>query len=207
MERHTSLDIGGQLVRRWLSGALLCWGLAGSGQAALPGWHGVDHFGIAVPDIEQATHFLVEVIGCQRLITAGPFAGEGDWMTRQFDVHPRAKIRQLRMLRCGVGSNVELFEWDAPGQVQRYPKLSDFGGNHLAFYVDDLPAAIAYLKDHGAEVLNEPLAISEGDMAGDTIIYVKAPWGGFIELVTYPTGMGYEKHTDKRLWSTLRPGE
>ena len=200
-----SLHKPGPRARRALASALLCWGLAGSVQAALPGWHGVDHFGIAVPDIERATRFLVDVIGCERLITAGPFSGEGDWMRRQFDVHPRASIKQLRMLRCGVGSNVELFEWDAPDAVRRYPRLSDFGGNHIAFYVDDLPAAIAYLKDHGAEVLNEPLAIAAGDMAGDTIIYIKAPWGGFIELVTYPAGMGYEQHTDKRLWSTLRP--
>jgi hypothetical protein len=30
----------------------------------LPGLHGVDHIGITVPDIEQATAFFVDVVCC-----------------------------------------------------------------------------------------------------------------------------------------------
>jgi len=176
--------------------------------ARLPGWHGVDHIGIAVPDIDEATEFLVEVIGCEHLISAGPFgAPEGDWMTRQFGVHPRARVEDMRMLRCGFGSNVELFEWSAPDQRKISPRLSDYGGLHIALYVDDLQAAIVYLREKGVEVLNEPLSSTEGDMAGDSIIYVKAPWGGFLELVSSPNGKGYEKNTDRRLWHPARPGE
>lgn len=189
-----------------LVAALALW--APGAKAELPGWRGVDHFGIAVPDIEVATRFLVDVIGCEHLITAGPFgAAEGDWMAKQFQVDPRAEVKQLRMLRCHRGSNIELFEWSAPDQVQRYPKLSDWGGNHIAFYVDDLQAAIDYLRERGAELLNVPLGIDEGDMAGDTIIYVKAPWGGFVEIVSYPNGMGYEQNKKGRLWHPARPAD
>ena len=32
---------------------------------ALPGLRGVDHIGITVPDMEQATAFFVDVLGCE----------------------------------------------------------------------------------------------------------------------------------------------
>lgn len=196
-------------MRAALSAVLLLVSMAA--RAELPGWRGVDHFGIAVPDIEVATEFLVEVIGCEHIISAGPFGGAdgpmADWLEGQLGVDRRANIKELRMLRCRVGSNIELFEWNAPDEVQRYPKLSDYGGNHIAFYVDDLTAAIDYLRSKGVQIVGGPLAIEQGDMAGDTIIYVKTPWGGYIELVSYPGGMGYEKDTDRRLWHPARPGE
>ena len=173
-------------MRAALSAVLLLVSMAA--RAELPGWRGVDHFGIAVPDIEVATEFLVEVIGCEHIISAGPFGGAdgpmADWLEGQLGVDRRANIKELRMLRCRVGSNIELFEWNAPDEVQRYPKLSDYGGNHIAFYVDDLTAAIDYLRSKGVQIVGGPLAIEQGDMAGDTIIYVKTPWGGYIETTT-----------------------
>ncbi|MGH3107316.1 MAG: VOC family protein, partial [Rubrobacter sp.] len=33
----------------------------------LPGLRGVDHIGITVPDMEQATSFFVDVLGCELL--------------------------------------------------------------------------------------------------------------------------------------------
>ena len=38
----------------------------------LPGWRGVDHIGITVPDIEQATTFFVDVLGCELLYEREP---------------------------------------------------------------------------------------------------------------------------------------
>ena len=199
-------------MRNWLIAPLLMMSaLAITPQAtnaALPGWHGIDHIGLTVPDIEQATRFLVDVIGCEPLINAGPVSvPEGDYMQRQFNVLPRSTMHHLRMLRCNYGSNVELFEWRAADQRQVFPKLSDYGGSHLSLYVDDLAAAMAYLRKHGVELLNEPLSTKEGDMAGDSIIYFKTPWGGYMELVSAPNGKGYEKNTDRRLWHPARPAE
>lgn len=176
--------------------------------ARLPGWHGVDHVGIAVPDFDQAVDFLVNVIGCERLISAGPYsAPTSDWMQRQFEVEPRATLKKMGMVRCNFGSNIELFEWNAADQRKQMPRLSDIGGTHIGFYVDDLQAAIDYLNAQGIEVLHEPLRSTEGDMAGDSIIYFKTPWGAYMELVSSPNGKGYEKDTDRRLWHPARPGQ
>ena len=38
----------------------------------LPGLRGVDHVGITVPDIEQATAFFVNVLGCELLYEREP---------------------------------------------------------------------------------------------------------------------------------------
>jgi catechol 2,3-dioxygenase-like lactoylglutathione lyase family enzyme len=49
-------------------------------------------------------------------------------------------------MRCGHGSNFEIFEYEAPDQRREMPKMSDWGGVHLAFYVDDMEAALAYSR-------------------------------------------------------------
>jgi catechol 2,3-dioxygenase-like lactoylglutathione lyase family enzyme len=39
----------------------------------LPGLHGADHIGFTVPDVEAATRFFVDVIGCEVVFEIGPF--------------------------------------------------------------------------------------------------------------------------------------
>ena len=43
--------------------------LASSG---IPGLRGTEHIGFTVPDLEQATAFFVDVIGCDRLFGFRP---------------------------------------------------------------------------------------------------------------------------------------
>lgn len=82
---------------------------------SLPGLAGTDHIGFTVPDMEEATRFFVDVIGCTLAYEIGPFKSDDDWMARQLGVHPRAVIRTLRMFRCANGSNFELFECELEG--------------------------------------------------------------------------------------------
>ena len=84
---------------------------------SLPGLAGVEHVGFTAPDLEEATRFFVEVIGCEHVYTLGPFQDDdGDWMTRQLNVHPRTVMRELRFFRCRTGPNFEIFEYAAPDQ-------------------------------------------------------------------------------------------
>jgi len=41
-------------------------------QKGIPGIRGTDHVGFNVPDIEQATEFFVDVIGCDYIYKLGP---------------------------------------------------------------------------------------------------------------------------------------
>ncbi len=172
----------------------------------LPGMAGIDHVAFTVPDIEAATRFFVEVIGCEAVFEVGPFQADDDWMAKHLGVHPRAVINKLRMLKCRNGASLELFEYVAPDQSQDLPRNSDHGGHHLAFYVDDIEAAVAHLKSHGVEVQGEPTVMGEGPSAGLTWVYFLAPWGMQLELASYPKGMAYEETSAVKLWSPRSNG-
>ena len=81
------------------------------------------------------------------------------------------------------------------------------GGHHLAFYVDDFDAALAYLRSRGVRIQGEPTVRTTGPSAGQTWVYFLSPWGMQLELVSFPRGKGYEKDTAARLWHPARPAE
>ncbi|CDX51444.1 conserved hypothetical protein [Mesorhizobium plurifarium] len=175
---------------------------AGNG---LPGLRGTDHIGFTVPDLDEAVRFFVEVIGCEPFYELGPFRSDGDWMETHLNVHPRTVMKRLKFLRCRHGSNFEIFEYSAPDQDGTQPRNSDVGGHHLAFYVDDIDDAVAYLRSHGVRVLGEPTVRTEGPSAGQSWVYFLSPWGMQLELVSFPTGKAYERGTDRRLWHPANP--
>lgn len=170
----------------------------------MPGLRGTDHIGFTVPNLDEAVDFFVNVIGCEAFYDLGPFSSEGDWMQNHLNVHPRAVMKRLKFLRCQSGSNFEIFEYQAPDQNRRQPKNSDVGGHHLAFYVDDMDQAVAYLKARGVRILGEPTR-SRNASAGQTWVYFLAPWGMQLELVSFPQGKAYERDTQRRLWHPAHP--
>lgn len=172
---------------------------------SLPGLKGTDHIGFTVPDLDEAVAFFVDVIGCEPFYELGPFRSDGDWMATHLDVHPRAVMRRLKFLRCRNGSNFELFEYDSPDQNRAQPRNSDIGGHHLAFYVDDMDVAVAYLRSQGVRILGEPTVRTNGPNGGQTWVYFLSPWGMQLELVSFPNGKGYERETTARLWHPAFP--
>lgn len=161
---------------------------------AIPGIRGMEHIGFTVPDLDEACSFFVNVLGATELfVAARDFRDDdGTWMYDHLRVDPRASIKEFRYLRLGNGSNLEVFEYDAPDQARTPPKNSDAGGHHLAFYVDDMDAAIAYLREHDVEVLGDPTSYTEGPNLGLTWCYFLAPWGMQLELVSSPQGTTYD---------------
>jgi catechol 2,3-dioxygenase-like lactoylglutathione lyase family enzyme len=174
----------------------------------LPGMRGHDHTGITVPDMAQAVTFFTDILGCQKIMAFGPFSDDkGNFMKDALDVHPRAIITQITMVRCGFGSNIELFSYQSPDQQVVQPKNSDIGGYHIAIYVDDIKAADKYLKSKGVFTLLGPIPVTQGPAAGQAILYFKAPWGLQMEAITYPDGMAYEKDAPVKLWSPRDPAK
>ncbi len=170
-----------------------------------PGIRGTDHVGVTVPDMDQATAFFTDVLGCQLAFTAGPFKSDDDWMQVHLNVDRKAEISRLRMLRCTSGSNIELFEYKASDQKPQPPRNSDVGGHHVAFYVDDMAKAVAYLKSKNVKMLGDPTPLSGGPNAGETFLYFLTPWGMQLEFVSYPNGMAYEKESKFKLWTPKDP--
>lgn len=174
----------------------------------LPGIRGVNHIGLTVPDLDQAETFFTEVLGCERAMAFGPFRDdEGTFMQDLLGVDPRAVVNQIRMLRCGFGSNIELFSYDAPDQATIRQRNSDIGAYHIAFYVDDIDAAAASLREAGIQTNMGPLPVSDGPAAGQSILYFSAPWGLQFEAISFPQGMAYEREGGPTLWSNTAPSE
>ncbi|MFI6290301.1 VOC family protein [Nonomuraea sp. NPDC050790] len=158
----------------------------------LPGLSRLDHIGFTVPDIEQARAFLVDVLGCEFMYKLGPYEHADDWMAEHLNVHPRAIMREMHFYRCGGQAVFEVFQYEAPGQNAGQPRNSDVGGHHVALYVDDIDAAVAYLKERGLTVHSGPTA-SRGPSAGQRWIYFLSPWGMQFELVSYPGGKAFDQ--------------
>jgi catechol 2,3-dioxygenase-like lactoylglutathione lyase family enzyme len=173
----------------------------------VPGFRGSDHIGMTVPDLDQAVKFFVEVLGCEAFYKMGPFKADDDWMAVHLDVNPRAEIPQMQLVRCGHGTNLELLQYKSPDQDTSIPKNSDLGGYHVAFYVDDMDKAVGYLKSKGVKFLGEPTVMTSGPSAGETWGYFLAPWGTYLELVSYPKGKAYEKQYKTRLWNAKNPSK
>ena len=175
---------------------------------SIPGLRGHDHTGITVPDVKAATAFFTDVIGCKHAMSFGPFRDDkGTFMQDAVNVNPRAVIEEISMVRCGYGSNIELFQYTSPDQSKAEPKNSDYGGHHIALYVDDIEKAAEYLRAKGIKTMQGPIPVKEGPAAGQSILYFLTPWGLQMELISYPKGMAYEKDAKTVLWSTTEPAK
>ena len=173
---------------------------------SIPGLRGHDHTGITVPDVKAATAFFTDVIGCSHAMSFGPFMDDkGTFMQDVVNVNPRAVIEEISMVRCGYGSNIELFQYNSPDQAKSEPRNSDYGGHHIALYVDDIAKAAEYLRAKGVKTMQGPIPVKEGPAAGQSILYFLTPWGMQMELISYPEGMAYEKGAKTTLWSTTDP--
>jgi catechol 2,3-dioxygenase-like lactoylglutathione lyase family enzyme len=181
---------------------------AATAEAGIPGMLGHDHTGITVPDMDQAVTFFTDIMGCQTAMSFGPFADDkGTFMTDLLGVDPKAVIEQITMLRCGFGSNIELFKYKAPDQRTLDQKNSDIGAFHIAFYVDDIKAAKAFLDEKKVATRLGPLPVDQGPAAGQSILYFQSPWGLQLEAITYPNGEAYEKDGGPLLWTPKNPGK
>ena len=160
---------------------------------SIPGIKKIDHVGFTVPDLDQAVSFFRDHFGFEVAYEFGPFVSNDDWMAVHLNVAADAVIDKIVMMTAG-NTNLEIFGY-APTENQKRipPRNSDIGGHHLAFYVDDMDEAVAYLHEVGLTVQGEPTVMTEGPSAGETWVYFLSPWGMQLELVSYPNGKAYQR--------------
>lgn len=179
----------------------------------IPGMRGMEHIGFTVPDINEACDFFERILGGKTLYTAATDfrVDDSDWMAEHLRVHPRSVITEFRYMRIGNGTNLEIFEYVSPDQNDTPPKNSDIGGHHLAFYVDDMDEAIAFLRANDVVVLGEPTAYEDGPNIGLTWCYFMAPWGMQLEIVSAPNGTDFDNAAkaagEMRLFNPLHAKE
>lgn len=169
---------------------------------------GIDHIGINVPNIDDATFFLQDAFDAEIIYESyskkqPPLGLDGIEST--LNVKEGTKIHACRMIKIGHGPNIELFEVHVNGQREAI-KASDLGIQHFALYSDNISKAIEQFERAGGKILSDPSPILFPMEKGEHnfFCYGVTPWGTSVEFITYPGGMPYEEHTDLRRWKAGR---
>ncbi len=169
--------------------------------AQIPTATNVDHVGLVVPNLDQATTFFVDALGAQRIyvFASGPGTASPASLASRFGVDLRASLHGA-MFRLGPNSNIELLQYHAPAQRRTPPRNSDVDAPHLAFFVTDLDAAGAYLQAHGCHLRSGPVEAKDGPNQGQSNRYLETPWGLTLELIRRPSDQPYKAETPARLY-------
>lgn len=158
----------------------------------LPGFRHVDHVSITVANLDEVVDFYCKAFGAQVAYRIGPFdAAEipkmedgKDWTHAHVDV-VGARL-SICMLKLASNLMIELFEYEKPTNKNTVPpRNSDVGGHHIAFKVDNIEEAIAWLESHGCTAMAGPIVMDEGPTVGARAQYLRDPFGNYVELMEY----------------------
>lgn len=164
---------------------------------------GINHVGLTVPDLQQATEFLQKALDAKFVyngLTESDPPRKGADTERQLGLTSGSIIIKQRLLRIGNSANLELFE--IVSEEQRQPSsLQDFGWNHISLYVDDINYAIERVKAAGGKFLSEVHGNSRHEDTKDNAsVYFHTPWGSLIELQSIPNGYYYPEDSEAETW-------
>jgi catechol 2,3-dioxygenase-like lactoylglutathione lyase family enzyme len=170
-----------------------------------PGVRAIDHVGLTVPSLRDAARFLVEAFGAETIFEMNTHR---DTSRPEVLAEEQAKLGTRKtarwtstlVLRLGDGPSIELFEYEDPERLPP-PTPSDLGIQHFGIYVDDINLACERVAAAGGTVLDGPTLLPSLESGeNNKWVYVVPPWGGIIELCSYPSPQRYEEATDVRRW-------
>lgn len=140
----------------------------------MPGLLGVDHVGLAVPDLEEAIDFHTRVLGLQ---------------LRHREVNADQQVAEAMLAGPDQGEGAVQVQLLAPtgptSTLARFLERSGPGLQQLAFRVVDVEAAAAFLREQGVRVL---FAQARRGTAGSLVNFAhpKDCGGVLVELVQAP---------------------
>ena len=139
---------------------------------------GTNHTSFTVSSLERSLRFLRECLGFELISRA---ARDPDLVSKITGVEG-ADV-EIAFLKA-PGHTLELIEYRKPaarGRVKAQP--CDPGFAHVAFNVDDVPAAVAAARAHGVAAIAPPVTIDQGPNRGRRVVYLR-DWDGItIELI------------------------
>ncbi len=152
----------------------------------------IDHIGITVPNVNEASKFLVKAFDAEILYDVQPENAEpmeGKETEQQLGVPKGAKIVHMRLVQIGESDTIELFQFENTNQKDSIA-LNDFGLTHFAVYVDNIAKAAQQFEKAGGVLLSEIHGLANVEEGKNNKgVYGKSPWGSLIELITYPDGL------------------
>lgn len=152
----------------------------------------VTELGMIVPDLDEAAR-VFGLFGYREVERGGPAVGADGRVLRT------ARLR----LANGPDLVVEQLD-DSAGE----PLLPRWGlDSHPCWYVDDMEAAVAGVREHGMAAGNTILDRFAAEAGPEsTYIHFDSPWGMDLELVSNPRPVAYElEGADPVCWHPSRP--
>ncbi|WP_298852818.1 VOC family protein [uncultured Ruegeria sp.] len=162
---------------------------------------GLHHIGFTVPDMEEAVAFFTDVFGAVTIMECSSVDVDDDFMLTRLGVPAGCKISDQRVLQIGRGGSLEVFEYSGVTDPTPIKHNAEVGAMHIAFEVDDAFATAERLKAKGVDVLEGPTLIEGGPMDRLVWMYLRAPWGQYIEIVSAKGPLGYEAEASELLWT------
>jgi len=151
----------------------------------------IAHVGLAVPDIEKAIDWYIDVLDF-RLI-AGPYSfhacEEKVPNTTQDLQGAHVKRMKNAHLTAGNGVGLELFEFVEPRMEKSEPPGHHTGFFHLCLVVDDVDAAAEKIERKGGKRVSEKWNTRPGKPY--FLRYCEDPFGNTIELYSHSTELMY----------------
>ncbi len=125
----------------------------------------VDHIGIAVKNLDETLKFYTEVLGLEC---------EGTEVVEE---------QKVRVAFLPVGdTEVELLESTSEdGPIARFIEKNGEGMQHMAFRVENIEEAIAYMKEKGMRMIDETPRYGAGG-AKIAFVHPKSSKGVLVEL-------------------------
>ena len=126
---------------------------------------GIEHIGIAVNDLNGVSDIFGNLLG--------------------LELHNREKIADQEVItdiyKTENGKLEFLKATDAGSPIARFIDKKGEGMHHIALLVDNLYAAIDYLRDHGIQLINDKPKIGAEGLS-ITFLHPKSTGGVLIEL-------------------------
>ncbi len=138
------------------------------------GFKGIHHIAISVPSLEEAKAFYVDTLGFDIVDQARlPSTPEGDRVLAL----DKADSSVLMVQAGNLFLEIFEFHHPTPGTQHNRP-VCDHGYTHLAFEVEDIYTAYAFLQQAGVQWHSPPIDAGENYM----MTYGRDPFGNVIEI-------------------------
>jgi len=156
----------------------------------------MNHIGISVPDIEAATRWYVDVLGCYLLVPPTDARNDGSHFGKVvkdiFD--KRFEHVMMAHLSTADGVGIELFQFvepktEVPANTFEYWRGGIF---HFCLTAPDVDAVARRIGEHGGKVMSKVWKLWANKEY--EVVYCQDPWGTIVELCSHP----YEQ-----FWSNL----
>lgn len=137
--------------------------------------HSFSHVGICCADAKRSELFYCEALG----FASAEAYNVGNEVSRTMELDGVKLLSKF--LRRPDGISIELLHFETPdciGARERRP-MNQFGLTHFSFYVQDLEAALAKVREHGGTVHEN----TRTDLGGLKLIFCTDPDGVRVELM------------------------